>query len=190
MQEKSHISRLFGNMKTILAILLLNTIICCTYAQKGLLLTSRYSGKQKFLPEGTKILYGYTSISTISGASIPQVSRQNHTPLNAYLTYRPIMGRGAFHILNDSTIQIDKEVIPLKNLYMVSKRKRFNLRPFLFTIGGTVLMISSINTKIDADQRVNPVVLGLGAGLLIAGVVDSFNSIPKTTSVWRIEVVK
>lgn len=178
-------------MKTILAILLLNTIICCTHAQKGLLLTSRYSGKQKFLPEGTKILYGYSSVSTLGNQPVPTNSIQTRANVtNGYLTYRPIMGRGAFHIVNDSIIQVDKEIIPLKNLYLISKRGRFNLRPIFLMLGGSALMIGSVNTHVDADQRINPVLMGLGVGLFAVAIADAVSSVPKSTSVWRVEVVR
>jgi hypothetical protein len=178
-------------MKAIFIILLLNITILCTYAQKGLMLTSRYSGKQKFLPEGTKILYGYTSISSLANQPVPANSIQARANItNGYLTYRPIMGRGAFHIMNDSTIQVDKEIIPLKNLYLISKRGRFNLRPILLMVGGTALMVGSINTHVDADQRINPVLMGLGVGLFGVAIADAVGSVPKTTSVWRVEVVR
>ncbi len=153
------------------------------------MLTSRFTGKQKFLPEGTKILYGYTSYSTITNGS-PGFIQDPTAATNRYLTYRHIMGRGAFYVLNDSTIQVDKENIPLKNLYLISKRGRHNLRPFLFLLGGTALMISSINTSPNTDQRINPVLMGLGVGFFALALVDGVSNIPKTTSVWRVEVVK
>lgn len=178
-------------MKTILIILLLYVTVFCSYGQKGLMLTSRYSGKQKFLPEGTKILYGYTSISSLTNQPVLTNSTQARTnATNGYLTYRPIVGRGAFHIVNDSTIQVDKEIIPLKNLYLISKRGRFNFRPVFLMLGGTALMIGSVNTHVDADQRINPVLMGLGVGLFAVAIADAVSSVPKSTSVWRVEVVR
>jgi hypothetical protein len=152
------------------------------YSQKGIRLTSRMSGRQKFIAEGSRVIYQYANHShplTITYGRYGQPY------------YHGIIGRGLLHVVNDSTIQVDQEVIRVKDLITLGQRNKGAwVGSFLLYWGGLGMMIGSISHHNDPPGvDLNVPLLAVGAGCMIAGVTDMINRLPKSMNIWRVQVV-
>src|SRR5258708_30081103 len=84
-------------------------------AQRGVGLTSRFSKRQKFFTEGSRVFYEYAN--------------RNHPMSISYSRYgnpiyNGIRGKGILHVVNDSTIQIDQEIIMIKDLMLLGSKNK------------------------------------------------------------------
>lgn len=151
------------------------------YAQRGVRLTSRMSGRQKFIAEGSRVVYQYAN--------------SNHPLTITYGRYgqpyyHGIVGKGSLHVLNDSTLQVGQEIIRIKDLISIGERKKGAwVGSFLLYWGGLAMMIGSVSHHTDPPGvDINAPLMILGVGCMSAALVDVINRSPKSMNVWRLEV--
>ncbi|MBS1487161.1 MAG: hypothetical protein JST43_06185 [Bacteroidetes bacterium] len=151
-----------------------------TYAQRGLMLSSRISGRHKFIPEGTRVIYEYTN--------------RTHPLIATYTRYgtvnRGTMGKGTMLILNDSTIKVNDELINIKDLMLIRARKPAAwIGPTVLMIGGMTIVAAGSHKDADTGQTTTDTGTTItGLALFSIGVIDVISQMPKTTNVWRVEV--
>lgn len=168
-------------MKTILFFVLLASASFC-YSQSGIRLTSRMSGRHKFIAEGSRVVYQYAN--------------QNHPLTITYSRYgqpyyHGIVGKGLLHVLNDSTIQVDQEIIRIKDLMTIGERKKGAwVGSFLLYWGGFAMMIGSVSHHTDPPGvDINAPLMILGVACVSGSLIDVISRSPKSTNIWRLEVV-
>jgi hypothetical protein len=102
-------------MKPTMILFLFLLVASTSVAQRGVRLTSRFSKRQKFFTEGSRVFYEYANSNHPMSISY---SRYGH-PL-----YNGIRGKGVLHVVNDSTIQVDQELIKIKDLMLFGPKNK------------------------------------------------------------------
>ena len=95
-------------------------------------------------------------------------------------------------IVNDSTIQVDEEVIETKDLILLAPRnKGANIGAFILYFGGSGMALGSILTDKESGQAsVNAPLMIAGLGCVVAGIVDVTSRRPRYMNVWKVEVIE
>jgi len=127
---------------------------------------------------------------------IYQYTNANHPLYVSYTryaqpVYHGISGIGTLKIVNDSTIRVDDEVIRTKDLMLFGPRKKGAwVGSTLLVFGGFATIISGKTTGENGLVSFDAAAVTLGFAMEIAGLADVINRFPKSTAVWRVEVVK
>ncbi len=163
-------------MKSAMVFILFFSLASAATAQRGIRLTSRFSKRQKFLTEGSRVVY--SSINRNGGMS--------------YLGYlRNISGVGILKIVNDSTIQVDQQVIRTTDLLLIGRRnKGAGVGAAILILGGFVIVATSHTTNDAGQVTPEPGGIVLGFACETIGLVDAFSRAPKYMSRWQVDVVK
>ena len=170
-------------MKTLMLFVFLAATIAA-HAQRGIKLSSRISKRQKFIEEGARVFYQYANNSHPAYVTYTRYGQP---------VYRGIVGVGMLKIVNDSTIQVDEEVIRTKDLMAFGQRKKGAwVGSFLLYFGGFSLVAASVTTHSEPEPHfeINAPLMTVGVGCVIAGFAGMINRYPKSMNVWRLEVVK
>src|SRR5215469_856756 len=152
--------------------------------QRGLRLTNRFSGRQKFISNGSRVVYNCIDRSR------PMV--MSNYRFGSWPVYQTLGGAGTLKIVSDSAIQVDNEVMLLKDLTLIgSSKKGANVGANILCWGGmTMGLIGSADHDPYGKMSDAGVVMALtGLSCEIIGIVDLANRLPKVTSSWRVEVI-
>jgi hypothetical protein len=166
-------------MKPLIFFVLVLSAASPSIAQRGIRLNSRYSKREKFIADGSRVYYEYANV--------------NH-PINVvYSRYGPryfgIRGVGIMKIVNDSTIAVDQEQIKVKELMRIGARKKgAGIGSAILVVGGFAMTMGSVSHDQDGQQHVDPFLITVGLTCEVAGLIDAIHRYPKSSSTWRIEV--
>ena len=148
-------------------------------AQQGVRLTSRFSKRQKFFAEGSRVVYRY--------ANHPMVVSHYRS---GYPVYGGIAGVGILHLVNDSTIQVDAEVIKIKDLLFFGRRtKGAWVGSAVLIVGGCTLALASRTTDENGLVTYSPAAVTIGLAMEVTGIIEGISRQPKSMSAWRAEIV-
>lgn len=169
-------------MKPVMILFFFLLLASVSHAQRGVRLTSRYTKRQKFISEGSRVIYSYIDRGQPLVVSYSRYGQPY---------YPGISGIGILQILNDSTIQVDKEIIKISTLTSFGlKKEGASVGSIILVTGGfSLIMIGAADHAPDGESNQKGTVL-TGLACMLIGFIDAGARSPKSTSTWKVEVVK
>jgi|GEM_PF-4892485 len=168
------------SLSVMFCVCLMTGLHATLFAQRGIVFSSTISRRVRFVPEGTRITCSYIRPSD------PVVLV--YTRYGAYPRAR--LARGNFKIENDSTIRVNNDVIPLREVTAIKKSEPGAwVLPVTLLTGGFAMMIASKHVdpttyEVTHDDGL----LYTGAAAAVVGYGLLFSNLPRNTSVWHLSI--